>query len=243
MRWTNCVTRSIPWVGALLGLWVCAPTIALAQFNPPSRGAPGRREGGGTRRPMACTRGNLINLIALVPETSLGTTASVLGLTTSEYPRFFWFQPRTTAQFAEFALYQGDEKMPDRTLVYKSTFSIPEKAGIASVALPKSAGVPPLQLGKSYHWSVTLICDPKVPAADIKVDGWVQRVQALSFDPKATPQARINLMSQRGLWFDALEAQAEQRCLNPNGDTTDWTKLLQAVNLEKVATQPIVCWK
>jgi Domain of Unknown Function (DUF928) len=240
MRWTNCVTRSIPWVGVLLGLWVCAPTIALAQFNPPSRGAPGRREGGGTRDGI-CTIGKPGTLIALIPATNIG-------LTTAEYPRFFWFQPRNRAQLAEFSLYQGDEKKPDRTLVYKTTFSTSEKAGIASIALPKSAGIPPLQLGKDYHWSVTLLCDtidvaPKPKLQNITVNGWVQRVQPQPIDPRATPQARINLMGQRGLWFDVLEAQAEQRCLNPNGDTTDWTKLLQAVNLEKVATQPIVCWK
>lgn len=234
MRWKPYLDRPFPWLGLLLGLFVCSlPTIALANFNPPSRGTPGRREGGGTRDGI-CTIGKPATLIAVNPETNFG-------LTTAEYPRFFWFQPRTRAQYAEFSLYQGDEKTPDRTLVYKTTFKTADQAGIASVALPKSAGIPPLQLGQDYHWSVTLLCNAENPQLNIKVDGWVQRVQTLV--PVARdPQARAALLAEKGIWFDALEAQAEQRCLKPE-DSPGWDSLLRSVKLDKIANQPLLCWK
>ncbi|HEY9909489.1 MAG TPA: DUF928 domain-containing protein, partial [Thermosynechococcaceae cyanobacterium] len=148
------------------------------------------------------------------------------------------------AQYAEFSLYQGDQRMPNRTLIYKTTFRISDQAGIASVALPKSAGVPPLQLGKDYHWTVALVCDAEIPQLNITVDGWVQRVQTLAPETRSSnPQERAALLAQKGIWFDALEAQAEQRCLKPNNPAEGWTKLLQAVKLDKIASQPILCWK
>ena len=237
MRWTSRLDRPFPWIGVLLGLFVCGlPTIALADFNPPSRGTPGRREGGGTRDPLSCTKGNPATLIALNPETNFGLTAS-------KYPRFFWFQPQTRAQFAEFSLYQGDEKTPDRTLVYKTTFKTADKAGIASIVLPNSAGIPPLELGKDYHWSVTLLCNAENPKFNVTVDGWVQRVQTLGSITRSTDlKARAAILAQKGIWFDALEAQAEQHCLKPE-DSEGWTGLLRSVKLNKIANQPILCWK
>lgn len=233
--------RCAAWIGVFLGLVVSSlPLAALAvEFNPPKRGIPGRRLGGGTRDPLACVQGKPSYLTALLPQTNLG-------LTTDDYPRFFWFVPKTKAKLAEFTLYEGDEQTPDRSLIYKTTFSIAGTPGVASLTLPTNANIPPLQVGKDYHWSVALVCNPAQPESNIQIDGWVQRV---ALDPslsarltKASARDRVLLYAQNGLWFNTLTSLAEMRCARPNdADLTEsWTTLMKSVKLEAIAEQPLI---
>lgn len=234
-------TRFTACIAVLLGVFIAGlPLAAMAQeFKAPKRGVPGRRVGGGTRDPVGCVQGRPSYLTALLPQTNLG-------LTTSAYPRFFWFMPQTKARLAEFTLYEGTEETPDRTLIYKTTFAIAGTPGIASLSLPSDAGTPPLQVGKDYHWSVTLICSPEQPQSNIDVDGWVQRI---ALEPplrnqlaQASPRDRVSLYAQNGLWFDTLTALAELRCARPSDSTVakSWATVLKSVKLDAIVEQPMV---
>ena len=229
------------WLGLLLGLFICSlPLLAMAaEFKPPQRGLPGRREGGGTRDPFACTQGTPSQLTAILPATNLG-------LTTAEYPRFFWFMPKTKAKFAEFTLFDVNEQMDDRTPIYKTTFNITGTPGVASLPLPDKATIPPLVVGKDYHWSVALVCNPGDRSKDIKVNGWVQRIippaSLANQLAKASPGNRVVLYANNGLWFDTVTTLAEQRCTHPSDSAlaASWAELLKSVQLGTIATQPLV---
>lgn len=232
-------TRFAAWIGVFLGVFMASlPLAAMAQeFQPPKRGVPGRRVGGGTRDPLGCVQGRPPYLMALLPQTNLG-------LTTSANPQFFWFMPKTKAKVAEFTLYEGNEQTPDHTLVYKTTVAVAGTPGIASLSLPANAA--PLQVGKDYHWSVTLICSSEQPQNNISVDGWVQRI---ALKPslqnqltQATPSDRVSLYAQNGLWFDTLTALAELHCARPNDPevTKSWATVLKSVKLDAIAGQPLM---
>jgi hypothetical protein len=255
MRLAKQAVRLTSWLGVLVMLWLAGlPLVAIAlEFRPPRRGIPGRREGGGTRDPLACVQGNPARLTAILPQTNLG-------LTTAEYPRFFWYLPQTRAKTAEFSLYQVndrvdnltprqiDEKLKDQIPVYRSQFDLTGTAGVASLSLPKNATLPPLVAGRDYRWSVAIICDPNNRQRDIKVDGWVQRVApaaALSEQlVRATPSDRLRLYASNGYWFDTLSTLAELRCSNPTDTrlTASWTQLmrLEGVRLDEIAGQPLI---
>lgn len=237
----NRSIRVTAWIGVFLGVFMASlPLAAIAQeFKAPKRGIPGRRLGGGTRNPFACVQGNPSYLTALLPQTNLG-------LTTSPYPRFFWFLPKNNATQVEFTLHEGTEETPNRTLIYKTTFAASGTPGIASLTLPSDAGIPPLQVGKDYHWSVTLICNPEQPQSSLNVDGWVQRV---AVEPglqnqlaRATPRDRVSLYAQNGLWFDTLTTLAELSCARPNNPevTKSWATVLKSVKLDAIAGQPLL---
>ncbi|MGI0489613.1 DUF928 domain-containing protein [Pantanalinema rosaneae CENA516] len=243
MRSHPCAVVLKLWLSACLGLLVAGlPLAATAiEFQPPKRGMPGRREGGGTRDPLACVRGKPGRLMALLPTTNLG-------LTTADYPRFFWYMPQTRAKLAEFALFEVDENLEDRQPVYKTTFNISgsPSGGIASLQLSNRTNVPPLKVGKDYRWTVALICDPGNRMRDIAIEGWVQRVAADSKLTRQLTQAtvsdRIQLLAQNGLWFDTIAALAAERTAHPTDSAlkTSWAELLTSIKLEAIADQPFL---
>jgi len=218
----------------LSGLAV-APRTGAEPFQPPNRGLPGRREGAATR---GCVLGHPSRLMALLPDTNLG-------LTTEAYPTFFWYMPRSQARFVEFSLYQTNQE-GDRQLIYSSTLSVTSEAGIARVSLPTHSGLPPLAVGQDYQWSVAIICNPNNRRGDLRVDGWVHRIepepdlaQALA---TADRSEQVSLYARHGIWFDAVAALAELQLAAPEDAELQgrWQELLESVGLEAIAEQPFL---
>jgi hypothetical protein len=56
------------------------------------------------------------------------------------------------------------------------------------------------------------------------------------------PREQINLYAANGIWHDALTNLAQLRQTNPEDAAlmADWESLLKSVNLEAIATEPIV---
>lgn len=212
----------------------------------PSRGAPGRRKGAASRGECPSVSKPLTALVPATGESSsesrgklaVATAKSVLGLTAAEHPTFWFYVPYTLAseRSTEFVLL--DEQ---NNYVYKSTFTPTGVPGIISFRLPSTAA--PLELGKMYHWYFLVNCDPDDP---VFVEGWIQRValnpvlsQQLAVAP---PRERVDLYATNGIWYEALTTLAELYRATP-ADTrlaTDWTTLLQAVDLNNITSEPLV---
>lgn len=226
-RVPRLTSRFAPWLGLALGVLICSePLIASALgFKPPRRGIPGRREGGGVRDGAVgadpCSSPSAPQFAALMPPTNFG-------LTTTEFPRFFWSTPRTKARFAEFTLHEAvegtDKKMSDRGLVYRTTFRINGDAGIASLPLPRNSGIPGLAVGQDYHWSIALICNPQDRKKDAKVEGWAQRIapdanlakQLAQSSPGDRPK------SMRTMAFGSMPCPAWRICAMPSLSIRAW---------------------
>jgi len=248
--WTGWISR---WSGVLLGIVICGmPTLTLAlEFKPSGRGVPGRREGAGTRAVAPPPRGirgippapsqpcieGPVPLTAIMPQTNLG-------LTTAEFPRFFWFLPPTRAPLAEFKLVAVSGPTANEIPIYVTQFRLTGNSGLASLALPKNAGLPPLVVGQDYRWSLTLICNPSNLQQNIGVDGVVQRVQPTANLNRqltgATAEQRLKVYAQNGLWFETLDTLAELWCARPQSTELAhaWQTLMQSVKLPAIATQP-----
>jgi hypothetical protein len=174
----------------------------------------------------------------LIPETNLG-------LTLAAYPTFFFYIPQTSAKEMRFVLL--DEEKGNQ--VYKTTFTPPSTPGIISLSLPVDKNLPPLEVGKKYHWYFQINCSAQQREQDIGevyIDGWVQRVEPsltlTSQLEKASPRGRVDLYRKNHLWYDALTALAEQHRLNPNNlaVVVAWKALLQSEGLDEVAQEPLV---
>lgn len=208
------------------------PLAVLAQeYVPPDRGAPGRREGGGTRG--NCLRGDP-PLVALIPETNFGTTLEAR-------PTFYWHVPVTVSPTAEFVLLDTDDNE-----VYRTTFQLSGNAGIIQVSLKDQAGAPALEVGKDYHWYFSLVCDPGDRSGDIFAEGWIQRIDppsSLASQLAAVPESdRPAVYAQAGIWYDALSTLANLRQTEPQNTTasTQWETLLRSVGLDNIASQPFL---
>jgi hypothetical protein len=206
-------------------------------FNPPNRGLPdGRQEGGGVRG------GNCPNiqnkLVALIPATNIG-------LTVAESPTLYWYVPETasaeTALAMEFVLQDEDGKE-----VYNSG-KLPAlgSAGIVSYTMPAKSSKP-LEVGKNYQWFFSIICNPDDRSGDVRVQGWVKRVEkSLTLAQEleaASEKERPFIYARESLWFDTLSSLAQLQRQNPGNETfaTKWEELLNSVSLGNLAKAPFV---
>lgn len=221
-------------VGTILG---GLPFTALAQtYNPPEDiGLPGRREGGGTR---GCWRSDTTfsttdRLTALVPDQNFGYT-------TSEYPTFFVYVPQFYAEnavAAEFILNDEDDNE-----LYKATFQTGGTSGIISLSLPANANLPPLEVGKNYHWSFALVCEMSDRSADVVVDSWIQRVEldatVRSELERASLEQHPTILAQEGIWYDAISSLAALRSQSGGPvPASQWVNLLNSVGLVHITRE------
>lgn len=174
-----------------VSFWI--PLVALAQYTPPKKPSAPKETGTNTTRGGSCEGDSSAVLTALVPFSHVGETIS-------GHPTFTWFVPDRTSRPLQFRLFTRSGQ-----LLYKTEME--SQPGIMSVALPSN--LPQLSIGQSYQWQVVLVCDPNVPSrnvvatAEIQVVGPAASLQA-QLAAAQTPQQRIDLYAQAGLWYDAI---------------------------------------
>ncbi|BAZ23053.1 hypothetical protein NIES4073_39410 [Kalymmatonema gypsitolerans NIES-4073] len=190
-------------------------------------------------------------LTALVPlqeeqrvskQTDKPISGIVGGLTTSERPTFWFYVPYTQdlTVSAEFIL--QDSAGND---ISRNAIALPPKPGVIGVSLPSDAS---LQVGKTYRWYLKVRCNQQQTASvPIYVEGDIQRVNLDSrvmqqSEAAVSPQQKVAIYAANGIWFDSLTMLAQLRQKNPNDASVawDWQSLLQSVNLDNVATAPLV---
>jgi len=218
-------------------------------FPAPNEVAPGSRTGEASRARGGCPRVTT-PLTALMPvtkgtsggqsaSTTPTTSESVYGLTVAERPTFWFYvpYPLTSSRPVEFVL--QDEDGND---VYQTQFTesgtVP---GVVGLQLPPT--VAPLEVGKRYRWYFLIYCNPEEPTF---VEGWVERVALnptlkTQLDQATTPQQKADLYAQAGIWYEAVTTLAELRRQKPNDQALNaqWLELLQSVDLEAIATEPV----
>ena len=163
------------------------------RYTPPQNASKPKDTGTNTTRGDSCEANSPPGLTALVPFSHVGETIS-------GHPTFTWFVPDSPPSPLEFRLFTRTGQLLYRT-------EMQSQPGIMSVSLPSN--LPQLSIGQSYQWQVALVCDPNelssnlVAAAEIQV---VQPAASLQSQLAAaqTPQHRIDLYAEAGLWYDAM---------------------------------------
>ena len=168
------------------------PTISLPVYQPPLRGAPGGRVGGGTRGMGE----ELIALLALAP--------NHVALTVQEQPVLYWCLSNPARYPVELTI-----------TIEKDTQPLLEKR----IPLPSRAGIYPLRLsdfeirlstGIQYRWFLALIPDPDRRSRDIVAGAIIERVETpetlRSRLLKASREEFPNIYAEAGMWYDAVMA-------------------------------------
>lgn len=179
--------------------------------------------------------------------------ATYVALTVAEYPAFLLYVPEisaadgcskgmpTSPPVVELAL--QDEQ--DNT-VYEKVFSLTGRPGIVRFQVSADAQFPPLEIGKNYHWFLSIICQPQDRSTDFTVDGWIRRVEQTPELTAALSQAKYQdwpaIYAQAGIWHDSAAALVDLRRSQPNDAALAkaWMDLLQSVGLEEFVTEPLV---
>jgi uncharacterized protein DUF928 len=168
-----------------------AADAGVPVYNPPSRGAPGGRIGGGTRG-----GGNIFVLSVLAPDHS--------GFTTKEQPSLYWFISKPTSLPVEVTVMDPQGIKP----ILETQLPSPTKPGIQRVRLADyNIHLAP---GAAYRWFVAVVPDADRRSKDILAGGAIERV-ALQEDvtaklAKASDKEVPFVYAQEGLWYDALNS-------------------------------------
>ncbi|MEC4815617.1 MAG: DUF928 domain-containing protein [Scytonema sp. PMC 1069.18] len=227
------ITASLATVTTLSFLLPLTSAEARITFKAPENlgDAPGRRVAGAARDRKYCILDNdNERLTAIVPRSNIG-------LTTEDKPVLYFYVPQTSKQ-AKYELVVQDKSGE----FVKQTYKPSGKSGIVAIPLTKSS----LKVGEEYRWYFAVVCNSDARSTDEVVRGSIKRVQPqdqlLTKLKSATPQERVTLYAQAGIWQDSLNALAQLRSSRPTDAElkADWEALLtgEGVGLDKEEKSP-----
>ncbi|MDJ0845105.1 DUF928 domain-containing protein [Crocosphaera sp.] len=191
--------------------------------------APDRRKPAASRNDNQCNF-NPQQLIALIPK-------NLRGKTTADSPRLYFSVPAITPNTEiEFVLRGTRDE-----LVGKQTFSGPGRAGIMSLQLPKVPRLSASSSRNSYHWYLSVICNPNDRADDVVVEGLLQPVALPSHQLQqlegATLEERLNFYQSYDLWHERLDTLASLRRSQPQNSRSS-QQLGQLLQSDSVQLDP-----
>ncbi len=219
---------------------------APARLSPVS----GRRAGMGSRDNCPAVPTPLSALVPFQEEQKAGEQKNksiigvVEGLTTSERPTFWFYIPYTkdlSNSSAEFSLQDSAEND-----VYRNAIALPSKPSIIGISLPSTAS---LEVDKTYRWYLKVRCNQKTASIPVYVEGDIKRINLdehvmQQLQAASQPRQKIIIYAKKGIWFDALNMLAQICISNSNSNDTyiekDWQSLLQSINLDNIATMPLI---
>ncbi len=183
-------------------LWgYCLPQPAEAQpddtiiYKPPKRGAPGGREGAGTRGFRESLHPGRLG-----PENHTG-------LTSQEQPVLYWYLSQETRHPVEVILTDRQSVKPLLTI----RLNPPLQPGMQRVRLADyNIHLAP---GVLYKWSVSLVRDAAQRSYDVTTAGTIERVELPNELRGQLVQANTmtsaRLYATAGLWYDTIAALSE----------------------------------
>ncbi|MBW4632426.1 MAG: DUF928 domain-containing protein [Iphinoe sp. HA4291-MV1] len=214
------------------------PNLFAQKF--PDNGDPKGRRRTGTSRRDGCPQLKT-PITALVPGEEKNNK-SFLGLTVAEYPTFWVYVPElpTNLRSGEFVL--QDEQGND---IYRTSLKLPSKTGTIGISLPSRSQYA-LKQNSKYHWFFRVYCsDSKNKSEYFFVDAWLLRVALtpnLQQQLKTKKSGEYKVYAANNLWYDAITNLAQLRRTHSDMSTLaeDWTNLFKAVDLEELASAPIL---
>lgn len=178
-------------------------------------------------------------LTALIPQTQAG-------LTTQKYPTFWFYLPYQSNDFhsLKFGLYHEQQGE-----IYQTTIAASRVLpGIISFQLPPTAT--PLETNQDYQWYLSIYCEnPDLTdnPQTIYRGGLITRktanpALARELALATTTQEKAAIYAKYGIWFDSLTLLGNLHRNNTNQTTLNnyWTTLLEDVELDNIANQPII---
>lgn len=214
-------------------------TVRRVLFRPPqdNKKPKERTVGGGSRQDTYCrqdaTFANLANsrsskssLIFLVPPNNFG-------LTMAERPKLWIDLPATSARQVVLSIREEGTTHHSKTL-------IPITGDSGMIYLQPPADSPPLEVGKTYQWSVVLVCGTKPSPNNPGFETWVSRVDIPEPIEQKSVLEQAAWYGKQGIWYDALNSLIQVRRSQPDNQDLIriWTDFLKSGGLKEIASEP-----
>ncbi len=191
-------------------------------YQPPQRGAPQARVGGGTRG----SGGESPELQVLAPDH--------VGLTTQAQPTLYWYAHSPVVAHIEFALID-DEAIDPLLEVETGEVKVTgvQHLNLADHNIRLEPGVP-------YQWSVALVMNEDSRSTDVMASGVIERVE-----PDKAVSSRIAgsqgmelvaAYANAGIWYDALDTISSMIASSPQDQEL---VAIRATLLDQVGLQAV----
>ena len=189
------------------------------EYNPPARGAPSGRVGGGTRGL------HMVKLTALAPDHT--------GLTINAQPALYYYLPAPGVVRLSLRLANDPASAP----VVEKDVPAPAQPGIQRLEL-KTLGVT-LAPGIEYRWSVAPAGDTRAAtgASIRRVAASPEMMRQVSGLPAG--RSRYSYFAREGLWYDALDEVSRSIDAAPSNPVPARHRaaLLEQIGLKDLARQ------
>ena len=199
-------------------------TELASNFRLPSRGAPGPRD-------SSASRGNLGNIVALIPGTNFGYT-------TEENPSLWVYLPYPTQEKVRLTLKDEDNKQ-----VHQQELDLSGNPGIVEISISEDFK---LEVDKVYYWELEVGLESYGNLNNPIIRGGIERVimdNSLKGQlEEKSEQEKLEIYAENGLWFDVLSGLISLHQSNSEDEeiASLWTSLLQQVGLEELENKPIL---
>lgn len=195
--WKSKLLKPIGFILIVTSLFFSDLSVSAQKENlPATKRRSQTRKSGGTRG--ECTQqSNTLTLIVPKNQDSL----SDIPKTTLSHPTFVWYLAQQSSVPTKFTLVE-----PGRT-IYAQEFNL-EGFGLVALTLPKT--VPPLEVGKDYRWTVSLLCSRQNPSRNPYTQAWIERVSN-SFYPKEGKKLACDAYEKAEIWYDTLMCYLESK--------------------------------
>jgi Domain of Unknown Function (DUF928) len=233
-------------ITALLAAWILPvalpmfPADAAPGYKPPRRQSAQRTENSGTRskvsrigEPKGCAKDLAVPLTLVVPEEqkSADGKSSITPETTLAKPPLYLYL--SAPKELKFTVSDGAK------LVWTHTQKV-NTTGITEIPYPD--GVPSLEVGKTYSWSVEVVCQSDSLEPQKNVGSRLTRVPLppaavqQQLKTATTPRQRAEIYANAGLWPETLMniAEAQQNPTDTAADQ-DLLSLLEQIDLKEIA--------
>ncbi len=137
-------------------------------------------------------------------------------------PLFFWYVPQELP--LRFTLLE-----PGKKPIF--TKELESKPGIIALKIPQNS--PPLEIGKTYRWTLTVVCSRNKPSKNLYTWALIKRVQSgkPELERSDNSNAVVNY-AQSGIWYDALRSS-----YRPTTQASGFWNLLEQVNLSYIESK------
>jgi Domain of Unknown Function (DUF928) len=212
-------------------------------FSRPSSAPPAGRRRGAAIRSGTCQAMNP-PLTALIPLYQTAGSSFLVSTTTAEYPTLWFYLPYAITPDRPAELRREDPDPTDQNYVQQQTVLrlTDAPAGVIGIRLPVTEA--PLQVDRVYNWTFVVLCDRQDTSTNQFVSGSIVRLTAQSNLMQQIRQTKqkSRFYTQAGFWEDAITTLADLKRRSPNDSqlTDEWTALLKTVDLEAIATKPVI---
>ncbi|WP_158054712.1 DUF928 domain-containing protein [Scytonema sp. HK-05] len=179
--------------------------VSQENFIPPKQGKPKDTSGAGSRSELKCSQKEGA-IRPVMPKENYG-------LTLEERPTIFIEIPKTSARQVVLMFRDETGEFYERAFL-----PITDRDGIVGFALPKQKQ--PLAVGKTYQWSLVVVCGQSVQPDDPVFMGWVHRMPRTSqfeseLRQKKTAIEQVIWYGAKGYWYDMVSTIVQARQSNP----------------------------